>query len=305
MNILLTGVTGFLGGQVLRMLKMDHAITGVVREKTNSIDFDCLIADMNSISDLSTELADINCVIHCAARAHIITELGGDTLASYRQTNTEGTLKLARQAAEAGVTRFIFISTIGVNGLFTTKPFTSLDEPSPQESYSISKYEAEIGLRKIAEETGMEIVVVRPPLVYGANAPGNFGKLAVLAEKNFPLPLGAINNKRSLVGIDNLIDLIATCIEHPQAANQTFLVSDDHDVSTSGLLKSMIMATGKSPFLLPIPVGVLRFCAGLLGKRSVIDRMSSNLQVDISHTKNTLGWQPPVSFEEGIRRCFK
>ncbi len=305
MNILLTGVTGFLGRQVLRILKVDHAITGMVRERVSSIDFDCLIADMNSISDLSTELADINCVIHCAARAHIITELGIDTLASYRQTNTVGTLKLARQAAEAGVNRFIFISTIGVNGLFTTKPFTCLDEPNPQEPYSISKYEAEIGLKIIAEETGMEVVIIRPPLVYGANAPGNFGKLAVLAEKNLPLPLGGINNKRSLIGIDNLTDLIKTCIEHPRAANQTFLVSDDYDVSTSDLLTSMIMATGKSPFLLPIPVGVLRFCAGLLGKKSVIERMSSNLQVDISHTKNTLSWRPPVSFEEGIRRCFK
>lgn len=242
--------------------------------------------------------------MHLAAIAHgknKSTNIGKE----FEEVNTLGTLKLAEQSASSGVRRFIYISSIGVNGLSTEDPFKYSDTQNPQEPYAVSKSEAEIGLRKISNDMGMEVVIIRPPLVYGANAPGNFGKFSDLAKKNLPLPLGAINNKRSLVGVDNLVDLITTCIGHPKAANQTFLVSDDNDVSTSDLLKSMIVAAGKKPRLIPVPVSVLRFLAGFLGKSPVIDRMSSNLQVDICHTKDTLGWQPPVSFEEGIRRCFK
>jgi nucleoside-diphosphate-sugar epimerase len=307
MSILLTGATGFIGSHLLS-LSTEFEFKAVVRNSnfSSSIGNDVFYLDsISSLTNWREAFHGVSVVVHCAARAHIMTDLGIDTLECYRQTNTAGTLTLARQAAAAGVNRFIFISTIGVNGLITHKPFKFDDFPDPQEAYAVSKYEAEAGLQEIAKETGMEVVIIRPPLVYGANAPGTFGRFSALAKKNFPLPLGAIDNKRSLVSIDNLVDLITTCIDHPKAANQTFLVSDDNDVSTSHLLRLMILSAGKTPLLLPVSVNILRFFAGLLGKESVIDRMSSNLQVDISHTKSTLGWKPPVSFEEGIRRCFK
>lgn len=307
MTILITGVTGFVGRNLFVNLEENNLDTKVIL-RSGKLGFKkfCTVDTFNYETDFSIALIEVNVVIHCAARVHIMNDNSEDSLAGFKEINTDGTLNLARQAAEFGVKRFIFISSVNVSGESTLADckITSDDESSPQDPYSISKHQAEIGLKKIAEETGMEVVIIRPPLVYGANAPGNFHKLAVLAKMNFPLPLASITNKRSLVGIDNLVDLIATCIEHPKAANQTFLASDDYDVSISYLMKTMISAMGKTPFLLPVPIGVLKFCAGLLGKKSVVDRISSNFQVDITHTKNTLDWEPPVSFEEGIRRCF-
>jgi UDP-glucose 4-epimerase len=304
MKILLTGAAGFLGRHIYQKLCIDNDVVGTVRSAVDAHANPYVEMLISPNSNWKPLLPEINCVVHSAALAHVLNA-NGCSLEQFRLINTLSTLSFAQQAASSGVKRFIFISSIGVNGLGSRKPIRSDDTPNPQEPYAVSKYEAEIGLKKIAKETGMEVVIIRPPLVYGANAPGNFGKFFALAKKNLPLPLGAIDNKRSLVGIDNLVDLITTCTHHPKAANQTFLVSDDYDVSTSGLLRSMILSAGKTAFLLPIPVSILRFSAGLLGKESVIDRMSSNLQVDISHTKSTLGWKPPVSFEEGIRRCFK
>lgn len=304
-KILLTGSSGFLGKNLQAYLVNNLELSVIRCVRNNASDSDnVLINNINSVTEWSRALSNVDCVVHLAAIAHGKNN-SLDINSEFKEVNTLGSLRLAEQAAVAGVRRFVYISSIGVNGLSTERPFLYSDLASPQEPYAVSKSEAEDGLRKIAEETGMEVVIIRPPLVYGANAPGNFGKLSALAKKNLPLPLGAIKNKRSLVGIDNLVDLISTCIDHPKAANQTFLVSDDHDVSTSVLLKSMIIAAGKKSRLIPIPVGVLRFLAGLLGKESVIDRMSSSLQVDITYTKETLGWKPPVSFEEGIRRCFK
>jgi nucleoside-diphosphate-sugar epimerase len=304
MKILLTGAAGFLGCHLYKELCIDHDVIGTVRDVADKRDNHYFEIFVSPNTNWKSLLSGINCVLHTAALAHVL-DTNGSSLEQFRLINTLSTLRLAEQAASAGVERFIFISSIGVNGLGSGKPFRYDDTPNPQEPYAVSKYEAEIGLQKIAKETGMEVVIIRPPLVYGAKSPGNFGKFSALAKKNLPLPLGAVDNKRSLVGIDNLVDLITTCINHPKAANQTFLVSDDNDVSTSYLLKSMILAAGKTPLLLPVPVSLLKFFAGLLGKASVIDRMSSNLQVDISHTKSTLCWKPPVSFEEGIRRCFK
>jgi len=235
-----------------------------------------------------------------AAKAHV----AGIPLAEFIQLNTDATINIAKAAAHSGVRRFIFLSSIGVNGICNTKPFSINDTPMPVEDYAVSKRNAEIGLKQIAADTGMEVVIIRPPLVYGANAPGNFGKLVKLAEKNLPLPLGAIHNKRSLVALDNLVDLMVTCIDHPKAANQTFLVSDDQDVSTTELLQMMTRAAGKKPLLLPVPVSWLKLAGKFIGKQAVIDRLCGNLQVDISHTKETLAWKPPVSVEEGIARCF-
>jgi nucleoside-diphosphate-sugar epimerase len=304
MKILLTGAAGFLGRHIYQKLCIDNDVVGTVRSSVDSHANPHVEMLISPNTNWKPVLSEIKCVVHSAALAHVLNA-NGCSLEQFRLINTLSTLNFAEQAASAGVERFIFISSIGVNGLGSGKPFRYDDAPNPQEPYAVSKYEAEVGLQKIAKETGMEVVIIRPPLVYGAKTPGNFGKFSALAKKNLPLPLGAVDNKRSLVGIDNLVDLITTCIDHPKAANQTFLVSDDNDVSTSYLLSSMILAAGKTPLLLPVPVSLLRFFAGFFGKASVIDRMSSNLQVDISHTKSTLGWKPPVSFEEGIRRCFK
>ena len=305
MNILITGGTGFIGKALVRSLSESNcSISVALRSASFSTEVSSfVVGELNSDTDYSKALTRINVVIHCAARAHITTQ--STALFGFRSVNTEGTLNLARQAAAAGVKRFIFLSSIGVNGIKSTSPFSVNDTPAPVEDYAISKLEAETGLNKIASETGMEIVVIRPPLVYGPNAPGNFCKLAKLAKKNLPLPLGAIYNKRSLVGIDNLVDLIVTCIDHPNASNKTFLVSDDHDVSTTELLKTMALAIGKKPRLLPLPVSLLNLVGKLIGKQAVIERLCGSLQVDISHTKEVLGWKPPVSFKNGIEKCFQ
>jgi len=252
-------------------------------------------------------LQSTEAVIHLAARVHVMRESAREPLAEFRRVNTEGTLHLARQAAEVGVRRFIFLSTIGVNGNSTLrgKVFAPTDTPSPHDPYSLSKYEAEIGLRSIAQSTGMEVVIIRPTLVYGANAPGNFGKLTRLVAKSFPLPLGSINNLRSFVGIDNLVDFIVTCLEHPAAANETFMVSDGEDLSTPDLIRRMARAMNRPARLLPVPVWALKAGALLLGKGDAVQRLCGNLQVDISKSRTLLGWNPPISVDEGLRLAVK
>jgi len=228
-----------------------------------------------------------------------------DPLVEYRRVNLEGTLNMARQAAAAGVRRFIFISSIGVNGNINIRPFRITDQPNPAEPYAQSKWEAEQGLMQLAAETGMEIVIIRPPLVYGPCAPGNFGSLVHWIEKGVPLPLGAIHNKRSLIGIDNLVDLIIRCIDHPAAANQVFLAGDGEDLSTTELLRGVGKAMGKPARLIPVPAGVLQLGATLLGRKAMAQRLLGSLQVDISKTCELLDWKPPYTVEEGLRRCFE
>tara|TARA_R110001632_G_scaffold60284_3_gene146343 strand:+ start:12041 stop:12961 length:921 start_codon:yes stop_codon:yes gene_type:complete len=302
--IALTGYSGFVGQQLLRQLS-DHQCLLLGRKQPSS-DYPFCEFDLGSADSANTflPLSDVTTLVHLAARVHILNDISTDPLTEFRIVNTEGTLNLARQAAQAGVKRFIFLSTIGVNGVSNTSPFSISDELYPVGNDAVSKLEAEIGLQEIAAETDMEVVIIRPPLVYGPNAPGNFAKLAKLANKNLPLPLGAIHNKRSFVGLDNLVDLIVTCINNPNAANQTFLVSDDHDVSITELLTTMIKAAGKNPRLLPVPVYLIRLVGKFTGKIAVVGRLCDNLQVDISHTKKTLGWTPPVSFKDGISKCF-
>ena len=305
-KIALTGYTGFVGNKLVPSLPAERLV--LLGRQTTLIP--CTAAFTKSLEAAETYddcLIDVSVVIHCAARVHMMNETAADPLQAFREVNTSGTLNLARQAAQAGVKRFIFLSSVKVNGEATESrsPFEYSDIAQPQDAYGMSKSEAEQGLRLLAAETGMEVVIIRPPLIYGPDVKANFSAMLKLAKKNLPLPLGAIDNKRSLVAIDNLIDLIVTCIDHPKAANETFLVSDDQDVSTTELLQMMTRAAGKKPRLIPVPVSWLRFAARLTGKQAVIERLCGNLQVDITHTKDTLGWKPPFSVEEVIARCFK
>jgi nucleoside-diphosphate-sugar epimerase len=227
-----------------------------------------------------------------------------DPLAEFRKVNVEGTLNLARQAAEAGVRRFIFISSIKVNGEGTPlgSPYRADAQPQPADSYGISKMEAEQGLRALAAETGMEVVIIRPTLVYGPGVKANFLSMMRWLHKGVPLPFGAIHNQRSLVALDNLVDLIVTCIDHPAAANQTFLVSDGEDLSTTELLRRMATALGKPARLLPVPSWLLEAGASILGKKALSQRLCGSLQVDISKTRELLGWTPPLSVDAALRK---
>jgi nucleoside-diphosphate-sugar epimerase len=229
-----------------------------------------------------------------------------DPLTAFRAVNVGGTLNLARQAATAGVKRFVFISSVKVNGESTLpgRAFTEADAPKPQDAYGQSKHEAEQGLRQLSADTGMEVVVIRPPLVYGPGVKANFAALMRAVQRGWPLPLGAVHNQRSLVALDNLVDFIITCITHPQAANQTFLVSDGQDLSTTELVRGMAQAAGVPARLLPVPVWALQAGASLLGKGDAVQRLCGNLQVDISKARSLLGWLPPVSVEEGLRRAM-
>jgi nucleoside-diphosphate-sugar epimerase len=305
-NILLTGSTGFVGSAIFSALPINK-VRRIGRTKPEGSNSDFVSLNINQEANFAQSLVGIDVVIHSAARAHIMNDQAEDPLEAFREVNTFGTLNLARQAAQAGVKRFIFISSIKVNGESTQfgQLFKFNDKCSPEDAYGQSKAEAEQGLLEIAKETGMEVVIIRPPLVYGAGVKANFASMIKLAKKNLPLPLGAIHNKRSLVALENLVDLIVTCVDHPKSANQIFLVSDDHDVSTTELLKQMTIAAGKKPRLIPIPMKLIQFAASMLGKKEIADRLCGSLQVDISHTKEILGWAPPVSFEQGIARCFK
>jgi len=317
--MLLTGATGFVGNAVLKQLMQQpdvairtygrRAPVGVNANRTADARAQMISHVMGEISaaaDYIPALATVDVVIHCAAQVHVMNNSANNGIDIYRDINVDGTLHLARQSIAAGVKRFIFISSIKVNGESTTnrQPFNHASLPAPEDNYGRSKQAAEAGLLQLAANTGMELVIIRPALVYGLGVKGNFRSLLTVAEKNLPLPLGAINNQRSMVALDNLVDLIITCITHPHAANQTFLVSDDQDISTTQLLEMMTRAAGKFPRLLVVPMSWLRLVGKLTGKQAVIERLCGDLQVDISHTKKKLGWQPPISVDEGIRRCF-
>jgi nucleoside-diphosphate-sugar epimerase len=228
-------------------------------------------------------------------------------LKAYREVNVSGTLNLARQAAHAGVDRFVFVSSIKVNGEATQPghPYTADDVPLPLDPYGVSKLEAEQGLRDIEEQTGMEVVIVRPPLVYGPGVKANFATMMCWLARGFPLPLGAIRNARSMVALDNLVDLLVTCLNHPAAAGQTFLVSDGEDVSTTELLRRTANAMGKKALLLPVPALVFKWGAVILGKYDVAQRLTGSLQVDITKTRRLLGWNPPLTLDQGLKKAVE
>lgn len=307
-KVLVTGATGFLGRSLLQKLAENNNYLPVaaVREKSLKSPLAAktvLGCDLLSDSNWKEALSGIAVVLHTAARAHILKETAVNPLAEFRKVNTMGTLNLARRAADSGVRRFIFLSSIGVNGNQSVRPFVESDIPNPVDSYAISKHEAESGLCELAGQTGMEIVIIRPPLVYGPHAPGNFNRLIKIISRGIPLPLGAINNQRSLIALDNLVDLIITCIGHPAAANQTFLVSDGHDLSTTKLIKLLGDALGTPTRLFPVPLSLIKVGAKLLGKPELVQRLCGSLQVDASKVRNLLHWRPPISVEEGLKKA--
>lgn len=249
----------------------------------------------------------VGALVHCAARVHVMQDDAADPLEAYRLVNVEGTLNLARQAATAGVRRFVFVSSIKVNGeaSLSGQPFTADDVPTPLDPYGVSKLEAEQGLRELEAQTGMDVVIVRPPLVYGPGVRANFASMMRWVARGVPLPLGAIHNFRSMVALDNLVDLLVTCLKHPAAAGQTFLASDGEDVSTPELLRRSAQAMGKTAFLLPVPTFLLESGAALLGKRDVAQRLCGSLQVDIEKTRRLLGWKPPLTLNQGLKKAVE
>lgn len=306
--ILVTGASGFVGRAILcRLAAQGNGVRAAYRNEAVSPPAgvqSVSVGDLGSGQDWGAALQAVNIVVHAAARVHIMKDAAIDPLAVYRKVNVDGTLNLASQAAAAGVRRFIFLSSVKVHGESTLEgdAFRADKEPIPVDSYGISKLEAERGLQVIAAQTGMEVVIIRSPLVYGPGVRGNFVVLMQAVARGIPLPLGAINNWRSLVALDNLVDLIATCLYHPKAGNKTFLVCDGEDLSTPDLILRMAGAMNKTPYLIPLPLGLLSFLARIFDKSDALQRLCGNLQVDITETVDLLGWKPPIDVDEGLRR---
>lgn len=312
---LVTGASGFIGRHIASELSTQGAgvVASVRAAPENWVSAYsglrwCIVGDINSQTDWQPALQGVQTVLHCAARAHVMLENAVDALSQYREVNVVGTLRLAQQAAVLGVKRFVYLSSIGVNGNQSTTPFTEASEPQPHDAYAISKWEAEQALLTLAGQTGMEVVVIRPPVVYGPGAPGNFGSMVRWVQRGVPLPLGAVSNQRSLVALDNLVSLVLLCADRarsPQAANQVFVVADGEDLSTSALLRKVARAAGRPSRLLPVPSSWLRAGASLLGKRPVADRLLGDLQVDATKARRLLGWQPVVTMDEQLAKMFK
>lgn len=303
MKILVTGANGFLGSAVTQKLTNENV--QIVRAVRDGGPDDVSIGDINDDTDWGVDLIGVDCIVHCAARVHVMSEVSLESLFEFRQVNVGGTLNLARQAAEAGVPRFVFISSIKVNGESTHPghPFTADQIPAPIDPYGVSKYEAEIGLMALSEKSGMEIVIIRPPLVYGPGVKANFLSMMNWLWRGFPLPLGSLRkNRRSFIFIDNLVSVIIACINHPAASNQIFLVSDDEDLTTSGLLERMALALGRPSRLIALPSTLIILLSKLVGKPDIALRLCGSLQVDIKKAKDLLGWSPPFSVDEGLRQ---
>jgi nucleoside-diphosphate-sugar epimerase len=305
-RILVTGASGFIGKALcLELLRRGCSVNGAVRRiesrtvLANGID-PIVVGAIDPATDWNAALAGCDAVVHLAARVHVMDDEAADPLAEFRKVNTDGTLNLARQAAQAGVKRFVFISTIKVNGEGRDEPYREADAPAPLDAYAISKWEAEQGLQRIAQETGLEVVILRPPLLYGPGVKANFQRLIQAVARDWPLPFGAVRNRRSLLYLGNFVDAIRLCTEHPGAAGQTFLLDDGEAVSTPELIRRLAHAMNRPARLLAVPVGVLQFVGTLLGKRAEVARLAGSLYVDSSAIRSRLGWKPPFSMEEGL-----
>jgi nucleoside-diphosphate-sugar epimerase len=309
MRILVTGASGFIGRAIVSRCARtaEHRVRCAVRRPCPALPAGVelvTVGDLGPDTDWGEAVRDVDVIVHAAGRGQVMRDRAVDPLVEYRHSNALGTLNLARQAAVAGARRLIFISSIKVNGEETRagRPFTADDPPAPTEAYGISKHEAEIALRKIANETRLSVVIIRPVLVYGPGVKGNFAAILRALHRGVPLPLGAIHNQRSLVGLGNLVDLVATCLDHPAASNQTLLVSDREDLSTTELAIRAAAALGRPARLIPIPMQVLRFGARILGRTESARRLCGSLQVDIGKTQSLLGWRPAVTVDEQLRQ---
>lgn len=304
-TVLVTGGSGFLGSALCTVLSREMLVRRVVRVGSADKELtgtETVRGDLSSDFDWSEALSGVSSVVHCAARVHVMRDIADNPLNEFRAVNVVGTMNLARQAAGAGVKRFVFISSIGVNGGEThVVPFSASDATAPHTPYAVSKQEAEVALRQLAKDSGMEVVIIRPPLIYGPDAPGNFASLVKLMASGIPVPLASVTaNRRSFVYLGNLLSLIQTCLAHPAAANNTFLVSDGEDLSTAALLRRLAAAMGVPARLVPFPVSLLRLGAKLLGRSDTVQSLCGSLEVDISKTRELLGWTPPFSVDEGL-----
>ena len=306
--VLVTGATGLVGRKlVITLLNNGIKVIAAVRNKSNLLPRNVEqidVGDIQTTTNWKNVLSNVDVVIHLAARVHLMQDTSLDPLSEFRETNTHATLNLARQASQSGVKRFIFISSVKVNGEMTLldKPFTPEDQFIPDDPYGLSKYEAEQGLLALAKETGMEVVIIRPPLVYGPEVRANFASMMRWVNKGIPLPFGAIHNQRSLVALDNLVSFIVHCIDHLKAANEVFLISDGEDVSTTELLQKVAKVFDKKPWLIPIPVNLMGFVAKLVGKSDVADRLFGSLQVDSSKARDLLDWKPVTTMDEQLQK---
>lgn len=322
LRVLVTGANGFIGRALIKRLARETScssrlfcvtenpichIRAAVRQKyglfPDNVD-QAIVDSLSADTKWKLALEGVDVIAHAAARVHVMSDGATAPLAEFRRINVAGTLNLACQAANLGVKRFVFLSSIKVNGEFTEigKPFCADEMPDPQDPYSISKLEAEQGLIEIAKQTGMEVAIIRPPLVYGPGVKGNFLSMIKWLQRGIPMPFGAIHNKRSLVALDNVVDLILTCFFHPAASNQVFLAGDGEDISTTQLLRRLGTALGRPARLLPVPVSLLFFAAALLHQQDKVQRLCGSLQVDIEKTRTLLGWCPPITVDEGLRR---
>ena len=306
-RVLITGASGFVGRALaLEASGRDIPLRIALRRPDALLSgrFDAAaVGELDAETDWGAALDGVEVVVHCAARTHVMRELSDDPWRDFRRTNVEGALQLARQSVRAGVRRFVFISSILVNGPQTSfKPFCADDIPVPSSLYAKSKYEAEIALQDLSRETGLELVVIRPPLIYGPGVKGNFEAMIRWIERGIPLPLGAVNNKRSFIALDNITDFILGCLQRTAAANHTFLISDGEDMSTPDLLRRIGQALGKTVRLFPVPPRMLWAGARLVGKPDMARKLVGSLQVDSSATCKTLNWSPPISVDEAIKR---
>lgn len=301
--VAVTGANGFVGRALCQHLSAQGFSVRALTRSAPAGPNTWVVGDLGPRTNWGHSLLGVDCVVHCAARVHMVDDTDPDPMHAYRQTNVEGSRALAVAAAAAGVRRLVFLSSLKVHGEQTApgRPFTSDMPAAPQDAYGQSKWEAEQALREEADKSGLELVVVRPPLVYGPGVRANFLALMNAVARGMPLPLGAVDNRRSLLALGNLTDLLQVCLVHPAAAGQTFLASDDHDLSTPDLVRAIARAMGRPARLWPVPLTWLRMAGKLLGRSPQIDRLIGSLQVNIGHTTQVLGWSPRMSVEQGLR----